>query len=128
MKDHHARVFARLCKGIVWTSCISALFAAAPSAWAQQTADASATTPETVVVSGSRLVTNGAEAPTPVTVVSADQLQLAAPTNLVDGLLQMPVFLGSTSVLKSKHRHHRQQRCGQSQSARLRRSAYPGSC
>jgi iron complex outermembrane recepter protein len=99
MKDHHAHAFARFCRAAVWTSCISALFAAAPSAWAQQTADASGNTPETVVVSGSRLVTNGAEAPTPVTVVSADQLQLAAPTNLVDGLLQMPVFLGSSSVL-----------------------------
>lgn len=97
MTIHSARAFTRLCKKIAWSSCVSALFAAAPSV-AQQTADASSTTPETVVVSGSRLVTNGAEAPTPVTVVSADQLQLAAPTNLVNGLLQMPVFLGSSSV------------------------------
>jgi outer membrane receptor protein involved in Fe transport len=53
---------------------------------------------ETVVVSGSRLVTNGAEAPTPVTVVTTENLQLAAPRNLVDGLLQLPVFKGSVSV------------------------------
>ncbi|HKB96453.1 MAG TPA: TonB-dependent receptor plug domain-containing protein, partial [Rhizomicrobium sp.] len=53
---------------------------------------------ESVVVSGSRLVTNGAQAPTPVTVVSTEQLQLAAPRNVVDGLLQLPVFKGSVSV------------------------------
>jgi len=53
---------------------------------------------ESVVVSGSRLVTDGAQAPTPVTVVSTEQLQLAAPRNVVDGLLQLPVFKGSLSV------------------------------
>ena len=53
---------------------------------------------ESVVVSGSRLVTNGAQAPTPVTVVSTEQLQLAAPRNVVDGLLQLPAFKGSVSV------------------------------
>ena len=98
--NSEVRAIARLCKktNIVWSSCVSALFLFSPSVQAQQTADATGTT-ETVVVSGSRLVTNGAQAPTPLTVVSAEQLQLAAPTNLVDGLLQMPVFLGSSSVL-----------------------------
>ena len=74
-----------------------ALLAIAPAAMAQQqTTDNEPV--EQVVVSGSRLVTNGAQAPTPVTVVSMEQLQLAAPTNVVDGLLQLPVFLGSSSV------------------------------
>ncbi|HTW33947.1 MAG TPA: TonB-dependent receptor [Rhizomicrobium sp.] len=73
-----------------------ALLAVAPAAMAQQTTDNEPV--EQVVVSGSRLVTNGAQAPTPVTVVSMEQLQLAAPTNVVDGLLQLPVFLGSSSV------------------------------
>jgi iron complex outermembrane recepter protein len=53
---------------------------------------------ETVVVSGSRLITTGADAPTPVTVVTAQNLQLAAPRNLADGLLQLPAFKGSASV------------------------------
>lgn len=53
---------------------------------------------ESVVVSGSRLVTNGAQAPTPITVVSAEQLQVAAPRNVVDGLLQLPALKGSVSV------------------------------
>ncbi len=110
MTDYRHCASKRLTKRALWSACTLALFATAPAALAQQAntsnagtqADAPATgtaeTVETVVVSGSRLVTNGAEAPTPVTVVSAEQLQLAAPTSLVDGLLQMPVFLGSSSV------------------------------
>jgi outer membrane receptor protein involved in Fe transport len=58
----------------------------------------SAENTETVVVTGSRLVTNGNQAPTPVTVVSTDQLQLAAPRSLADGLLQLPAFSGSASI------------------------------
>ena len=38
---------------------------------------------EEVVVTGSRAITNGASAPTPVTVVSVQQLQAAAPTGAV---------------------------------------------
>src|ERR1700743_314251 len=72
-----------------------ALFAAS-GALAQPATDA--TPVESVIVSGSRLVTNGAQAPTPVTVVSTAQLQLAAPRNVVDGLLQLPQFKGSVSV------------------------------
>ena len=52
----------------------------------------------TIVVTGSRVVTNGANAPTPVTVVSSEQLQLAAPRNLVDGVLQLPQLRGNVSL------------------------------
>ena len=78
--------------------CVSglALMAAASGALAQPASDA--TSVESVTVSGSRLVTNGAQAPTPVTVVSTEQLQLAAPRNMVDGILQLPQFKGSVSV------------------------------
>ena len=51
-----------------------------------------------VVVTGSRLVKDGTRAPTPVTVVSAQQLQTAAPRTVTEGLLQLPVFKGSPSV------------------------------
>jgi outer membrane receptor protein involved in Fe transport len=50
-----------------------------------------------VLVTGSRVATNGASAPTPVTVVSADQLQAAAPTSLVDALNQLPQMLNSST-------------------------------
>jgi len=50
---------------------------------------------EEVVVTGSRVITNGFQAPTPVTVVSSDELNMAAPTSLVDSLNQLPQFRGS---------------------------------
>lgn len=49
-----------------------------------------------IVVTGSRTITDGSKAPTPVTVASAEQLQLAAPQTVADGLNQLPEFRGST--------------------------------
>jgi iron complex outermembrane recepter protein len=50
-----------------------------------------------VVVTGSRLVTNGAAAPSPTTVMSAEELQNRAPTDIADALNQLPQFSGSNS-------------------------------
>jgi outer membrane receptor protein involved in Fe transport len=49
-----------------------------------------------VVVTGSRVVSNGNSAPTPVTVLGAEQLSATAPSNLADGLAQVPQFRGSS--------------------------------
>lgn len=51
---------------------------------------------EEVVVTGSRVIQNGNAAPTPMTVIGKDQLQLATPTTLSDALAQVPEFRGST--------------------------------
>ena len=50
-----------------------------------------------VVVTGTRIltVTDGSKAPTPVTVVSAESLRAATPSNLPDALNKLPVFQGS---------------------------------
>jgi outer membrane receptor protein involved in Fe transport len=48
-----------------------------------------------IVVTGSRAITNGADAPTPVAVVSAAQLTAAQPGNIAESLTQLPVFTGS---------------------------------
>ena len=48
-----------------------------------------------VLVTGSRVVRNGYAAPTPVTVLSREQLQIAAPGNIADALNQLPVFSNS---------------------------------
>jgi iron complex outermembrane recepter protein len=53
---------------------------------------------EEVVVTGSLIAIDGAHAPTPVTVVTAEQLELAAPQTLTEGLLQLPMFKGSPSA------------------------------
>jgi iron complex outermembrane receptor protein len=48
-----------------------------------------------IVVTGSRVVRNGFQAPTPVTVVAVEDLVKAAPTNIPDALNQLPQFSGS---------------------------------
>ena len=50
-----------------------------------------------IVVTGSRIVANGFQAPTPVTVVSTEQLQRTAPGSIPEGLNQLPQFAGSRS-------------------------------
>jgi iron complex outermembrane receptor protein len=53
------------------------------------------TTPETVVVTGSRITADAANSPTPVTIVSVEQLLATTPTDVADGLNKLPVFQGS---------------------------------
>jgi iron complex outermembrane receptor protein len=53
---------------------------------------------EDIIITGSRLATDGRRAPTPVTVATAQQLQLAAPKSLSEGLTQLPAFKGSVGV------------------------------
>lgn len=48
-----------------------------------------------IVVTGSRAIRNGNQAPTPITVVSKAQLQSAAPGNIADALNQLPVLQNS---------------------------------
>ena len=73
-----------------------AAFAALPSAvYAQATAG---TGTESVTVTGSRVISNAANSPTPLTVVSTDDLKASSPGNLPDGLNKLPVFQGSQIV------------------------------
>src|SRR5262249_23151326 len=72
--------------------------ACAPQAMAQQAAaagDAGGASAEEVVVTGSRVITNGFAAPTPVTVISAQQMDLTAPNSLSDAVNPPPPFKGS---------------------------------
>jgi outer membrane receptor protein involved in Fe transport len=68
---------------------------AAPGTQTEESADNAV---EAVVVTGSRVILNGVQAPTPLTVVGAQQLLAAAPANLADGLNQLPLFKGSTGT------------------------------
>ncbi|MEH3107848.1 MAG: TonB-dependent receptor [Sphingomonas fennica] len=60
---------------------------------------ADATTPdtETVTVTGSRIVRNGYDAPTPVTVIGLADIQAAAPANVADFVNQIPSVAGSVT-------------------------------
>jgi outer membrane receptor protein involved in Fe transport len=48
-----------------------------------------------VVVTGSRVIANGNNSPTPVTVVQAEELMALQPTTINDALNNLPVFQGS---------------------------------
>src|SRR5690348_14485755 len=48
-----------------------------------------------VTVTGTRLRETGMNTPTPVTVVTAAQLDLVAPGNVVEAIKQLPQFLGN---------------------------------
>jgi outer membrane receptor protein involved in Fe transport len=51
---------------------------------------------EAVVVTGSRIVRDGYEAPTPTTVLGVEELQRKAPVNIADQINQLPSLAGST--------------------------------
>ncbi len=51
-----------------------------------------------VVITGSRIVRNGNNAPTPVTVANVEQLAIATPTNIPDALNKLPAFSSSRSA------------------------------
>ena len=53
---------------------------------------------EDIVVSGTRIVRDGYNAPTPVTVVGLDQLQSSATPNIADYVNTLPVFNGSATT------------------------------
>jgi outer membrane receptor protein involved in Fe transport len=48
-----------------------------------------------VVVTGSRVITNGFSAPSPLTVLTAEQMQATAPTSISDALNQLPQIKSS---------------------------------
>jgi len=56
---------------------------------------------EEVVVTGSRIVRDGYEAPTPLTVIGADVLESKANANLLDSLTSIPAVAGSKSLAQS---------------------------
>src|SRR6201996_9140212 len=77
-----------------WLACGVALAALPTVAIAQQTTNSV----ESVVVTGSRVISDAANSPTPLTIISADDLKATTPTDIPDGLNKLPVFQGSTGV------------------------------
>jgi outer membrane receptor protein involved in Fe transport len=64
------------------------------SSWPAYAQSATGST-ETIVVTGSRVITNIANSPTPLTTLSNTDLQQFTPTSVPDALVKMPVFTGS---------------------------------
>jgi outer membrane receptor protein involved in Fe transport len=53
--------------------------------------------PGEIIVTGSRIVRDGYDAPTPTTVISVEDIEAQNPANLADYVNQLPQLLGSTS-------------------------------
>ena len=99
----------RSMRGFVLLSGAAFAGAAPTYAQAQTTSDESAAPAEAsepaeaepndqdIVVTGSRVITNGNNSPTPLTVVSTQELAQTTPSNIPDGLNKLPQFSNSSS-------------------------------
>ncbi len=98
LSEFDRRPFAA--RGIVVTTAASviALLATMPAPARAAEPQTTQEPVEEIVITGSRIVRDGYEAPTPVTVVGVEQLQDAGKTNLADTLNEMPSFTGSTTT------------------------------
>ena len=76
--------------------CAASVVALTTSAFAQST-NSGAAGIESVTVTGSRVISDIANSPTPLTVVTAEQLDATTPTTIPDALNKLPVFFGSSS-------------------------------
>ena len=80
----------------------AASFGSAQAQTAAPAQGAQAPAIEEVVVTGSRVVRDGYEAPTPLTVIGVEQLQQAAPENIADYVNQLPSLAGSATPQNSQ--------------------------
>lgn len=56
---------------------------------------------EDIVITGSRIVRDGYQAPTPLTVLGAEDMQATAPSNVADFVNQIPSLVGSSTPANS---------------------------
>ena len=71
---------------------------AAPVAEISSIDDAGSLPSESVVVTGSRVISNAGDSPNPLTAISAKQLRETTPTGIPDGLNKLPIFQGSQNI------------------------------
>ena len=72
--------------------CATSVLAMTAAAHAQQTSDV-----EKVTVTGSRVISDISLSPTPLTVVTAEQLSATTPTDIPDALNKLPDFIGGST-------------------------------
>ncbi len=77
------------------STCLSSV------AFAQAQQSAQATELEQIVVTGSRVVRDGYQAPTPVSVIGIEQLDNVATSNLADSINQLPAIVNSATPQSS---------------------------
>jgi iron complex outermembrane recepter protein len=84
--SHTAFVASRVRNYALATASAGAIFLGSHAAMAQDVAQADSSTVESVQVTGTRIVRDGYNAPTPVTVIGTDAINAEAPANLADYL------------------------------------------
>src|ERR1700761_1045454 len=77
--------------------CAASVLATVQAASAQSSQTADNGNVEQVTVTGSRVISDITNSPTPLTVVSTEELAATTPSNIPDALNKLPVFLGSQS-------------------------------
>jgi len=87
--------------GFMTTASTVAMLAASFSAHAQtaaQQAQTDAVAVDEITVTGTRVVRDGYEAPTPVTVIGVEQIEAAPMQHLSDFVMRLPAFAGAQST------------------------------
>ena len=84
---HFTKSKAGLCGGVA----IAALLCAG-QAYAQEAAGV-----EEIIVTGSRVIRDGTQAPTPLTVLTTEAMDASAPVSIADALIELPQFANSTT-------------------------------
>ncbi len=93
----HMALSSAAARALAFSIC--AMGAVAMPAQGQESADEADAEAETaIVVTGSRLRTDGTQSPTPVTIVGAKELDSMAAGGLIEGVSQLPQFFGNQSV------------------------------
>lgn len=73
-------------------ACLTALAAVPTTLMTISTAHAQL---DEIIVTGSRIQTSGMQTPTPVTVISTEELSAAVPGTMIEGISQLPQFYGN---------------------------------
>jgi len=94
--SNHSAARIRSCRiGPLSTAIVLVLAGAQTSVHAQ---DGAGDVLEEIISTGSRIRTSGMDTPNPVTVVTREELDVIAPTTLIEGLAELPQFYGSSTT------------------------------
>ena len=85
-------------KTLSYSTAVMALLAFGSEGVQAQDQTAQAPALESIIVTGSRIVRDGFEAPTPVSVLSADDLTIIATPNIADAVNRLPALQGSVTT------------------------------
>ncbi len=92
---YSVRSKSRRGRTLLYSTAGLALLALAPQGAQAQDAQTAQMELESIIVTGSRIVRDGFEAPTPVSVLSSDDLNIIATPNIADAVNRLPALQGS---------------------------------